>query len=118
MHESYFLAVPKRAPTAHELALLRRLLQGQDAVFREQLDRLCVVGRCGCGKCPTIFFRPHAPGFSEADLVSLVGVDEQGGLVGVVLLHDDDTLTQMEFYSVDGHAPWSAPKPEGLKPFG
>lgn len=114
MSHPYFLAVPERALTEEEHALLERLLQDQHAVFRKQIEQLTVVGRCGCGNCPTIFFRAHTLGASEHDLVSMQGIDEQGGLVGVILLRDGDVLTQLEFYSVDGHDPWSIPKPEKL----
>ena len=83
--------------------------------FLPQLERLAVVGRCGCGECPTVFFQKHEVGDREQDLLHAVGRDETGGLVGAVLLEKAGLLSQLEFYSVDGHSPWRAPLAESLE---
>ena len=72
---------------------------------------------CGCGECPTVFFQVHQQGDAESDLVTAQGRDESGGLVAAVLLEKNGALSQLEFYSIDGHSPWSAPKAATLEPW-
>ncbi|MFI5445581.1 hypothetical protein [Polaromonas sp. UC242_47] len=111
---SYYLDVPERALTEQEFALVKRMAVDLPSAFRDQLKQLMVVGRCGCGNCPTIFFRRHTHGAKEVDLVSMQGTDISNGLVGVVLMADGGMLTQLDFYSIDGHEPWLLPKLETL----
>jgi len=109
-----FIPVESRALRPEERGVVERLLREQEPGYKTQLQTLSVVGRCGCGNCPTVFFQVHAQGDRERDLVSLVGRDSTGGLVGAVLLEKQGLLSQLEFYSVDGHNPWSIPAEDSL----
>jgi hypothetical protein len=111
----FFVPTDARPLTQEECLVVRRLLRDQGLEYISQLDGLTVVGRCGCGECPTIFFQAHAHGDKERDLVSCIGKDADDGLVGAVLLVKDGLLSQLEFFSIDGHEPWSAPRPESLE---
>jgi hypothetical protein len=82
--------------------------------FKSQLSELFVVGRCGCERCSTIFFQTHAEGDRERDLVSFAGRDSTGGYVAAVLREKEGALSQLEFYSIDGHEPWFIPELETL----
>jgi len=73
------------------------------------LDNLEVVGRCGCGGCPTVFFRIPVAGHAERDLIEFSGHDGFGA-VGTVLLTSDAGLSQLEVYSADGHEPLALPQ--------
>jgi hypothetical protein len=110
----FFIATEARALTKEERAVVTVLLENQSEEFKSQLADLSVVGRCGCGMCPTIFFEAHREGDRESDLVSYIGRDESGGVVGAVLLEKKGALSQLEFYSADGHDPWSIPDAETL----
>lgn len=113
----YFLPVEPRALTALERAIVERITSQLDAEYRAQVPDLQVVGRCGCGNCPRIFFQPDVDGARYYDLVSFAGRDDAEGLVGVVLMESDGKLAQLDFFSVDDHEPWSVPDAESLAPF-
>ncbi|MGQ3082524.1 MAG: DUF6984 family protein [Hydrogenophaga sp.] len=113
----YFVPVPERKMDAVERELVEQLLRDASVDYRRQLESLRVVGRCGCGECPTVFFQVHRQGDAESDLVTAQGRDESGGLVAAVLLEKNGALSQLEFYSIDGHSPWSAPKAETFEPW-
>lgn len=113
----FFAPVEPRALSEAERSVLERLATGLDAKYKAQLPGLVVVGRCGCGRCPTIFFRPHTEGDRERDLVSFSGQDSTGGLVAAALLENEGALSQLEFYSIDGHDPWFIPEAKSLAPY-
>jgi hypothetical protein len=94
---------------------LERLVEGLPEHYRLQAKELQVVGRCGCGKCPIIFFEAHVQGDREGSLISYAGRDSTGGLVGAVLMDKNGRLSQLDFYSIDGHEPWHIPEAETLE---
>jgi hypothetical protein len=112
----FFTAMPARDLSVEERDTLIKLLETAESTFSEQVATLRVVGRCGCGQCPTVFFERHEPNVHEQDLSTYVGRDKVGGLVGVVLMQRRGRLSQLEFYSVDGHDPWYPPAAEDLAP--
>lgn len=113
----FFMPTPVRPLAPNERAVLVRLSRGQSEHYRAQAEHVVVVGRCGCGKCPTVFFEPHREGDRETDLVSYSGRDGSGGLVAAVLLAKEGRLSQLEFYPIDGHDPWGIPAAETLEPY-
>lgn len=113
----FFIAVAERDLTNQEREIVWKLLEGAKPAFSEQVAKLKVVGRCGCGKCPTIFFEPDEPGVHEEDLSTYAGKDKEGGIVAAVLMQKNGRLSQLEFYSVDGHDPWFPPQARDLKPY-
>ena len=85
-----------------------------------QIDSLKVIAKCGCGGCPTVLF---GPSFDTAPvthdhyiLADYSGTTSVGGLVGVVLWANDQTLTELEGYSIDGIGPVIWPAPLALQP--
>ena len=113
----FFAPTERRSLSPDERAVLERLLQDQGPQYTTQLNELAVVGRCGCGACPTVFFQAHSSGDQERELISMAGQDATGGLVGAVLLEKQGVLSQLEFFSVDGHDPWKIPDAKHLAPF-
>lgn len=113
----FFAAVQPRALSEAERSVTELMLRGLDTKYKAQLAGLVVVGRCGCERCPTVFFQPHTKGDAEDDLVSFAGPDSNGGLTAAVLMEKNGVLSQLEFYSVDGHDPWSIPLVESLAPY-
>ena len=112
----FFVATSNRDLSEDERDTVIKLLEANDAGFLEQVGKLQVVGRCGCGQCPTVFFEPHEPGVHEQDLSSYAGRDKEGGIVGAVLTQKQGRLSQLEYYSLDGHEPWFPPAAQDLKP--
>ena len=113
----FYAPTEQRPLAATERRVLERLLEGASEQRRSEAKHLMVVGRCGCGECPTIFFEAHEEGDRETDVVSYAGRDAYGGLVGVVLLQKNGRLSQLEFFSIDGHDPWGIPGADTLEPY-
>ena len=113
----FFITTPVRDLTDLERATVLRLLESAEPEYREQVPRLRVVGHCGCGQCPTVFFEKNKPGTHEQDLCTYTGTDKEGGVVAAVLLQKHGQLSQLEYYSVDGHDPWYPPMAQDLRPY-
>jgi hypothetical protein len=93
------------------------MAQNLGTYYKVQLAGLKVVGRCGCGGCPTIFFMPRTKGDREYDIASGMGTDSSGGHVGVVLLEKNGQLSQLESFFVDAHDPLSMPIAASLETY-
>lgn len=111
----FFVSVEDRALTTSEEALVRHIAEREAPAYGAQIERLRVVGQCGCGTCPTVFFKEPSGPSRERDITTYVGRDSAKGLTAAVLLQSDGELSQLEFYSVDGHDPWSPPSLETLR---
>lgn len=105
----FFISTEKRPVSADEFETLRKIVASEVPERGVELEGLLVVGRCGCGTCPTVFFQPHGSGSQEREVASYMGKEPNGGVVGVVLWEIDGQFSQLEFYSMDGHEPWSIP---------
>ena len=105
----YFIAIQPRPLSGAEYKLVDQLLDISGGHFRSQLSSLIVVGRCGCGVCPTVYFQPYTSGNNEIEVSQLRGLDFNDELVCATLIQDDGVLTQLEVYSVDGHQPFGIP---------
>jgi hypothetical protein len=95
-------SIPYQRPLSSEEHQLIAFLLEREAPSRLlEIDFLKVVARCGCGRCPTIMFGPDtSPSFSE--IANYVGRDNQGTLVGVVLLERNGQLVELEAWSPSG----------------
>ena len=93
----------KRELTEEERRLLRFLLTGKHAL-ESQIDRLKVVARCGCGRCPTIYFGESLgsePLTHVTKVVDYCGLAANGTTVGVTLTEQDGKLARLEAWAVD-----------------
>jgi len=113
----FFVPIEHRCISQAEREILMCILQDVNPAHISLVEQLQVVGRCGCGACPTIFFQPHAQPEHETQVASYWGRDEANALVGVLLWEKHGHPSQLEFYSVDGHEPWGIPKAETIEPF-
>ncbi|MBC5764674.1 DUF6984 family protein [Ramlibacter albus] len=110
-----FVEEPERPLTWEERALVEELLRGAPPGIASHISALRVVGRCGCGECPTVFFRRPAADAQGRRIASFTGTDDEEGITGVTLWQSRGQLAQLEFWSVDGHEPFSAPSIATLK---
>jgi len=94
----------QRELSREELRLLDFLLPRVDCIKTRATD-LKVVGRCGCGKCPTILFGKSLddhPIPSAGVVASWSGRADNGTLVGILLSERDGFPTELEAVSEDG----------------
>jgi hypothetical protein len=113
----FLVPIEERALSSEELEVIAVLIDREAPELGSSGQPLRVVGRCGCGQCPTIFFQPHRAGQREREVCSYSGKDASGGIVGVLLWETGGFPSQLEFYSVDGHDPWSLPLASTLERF-
>jgi hypothetical protein len=99
--------------------LLTFLLTKEAPERLRQIDSLKVIGKCGCGACPTVLF-----GLSFTDepitsnhyiLADYSGKNSNGGHTGVLLWANDAIITELEGYSLDGSEQITWPNPIDLK---
>ena len=112
----YFIEQPLRALTDGERSVVVRLLQGSDSSYFQQVATLQIVGRCGCGQCPTIFFKMPQPGVREADLSTYAGRDQVDGLVAAVLLQSTARCRNLSSTQSTVTPHGSLPRPKLLSP--
>jgi len=112
----YFIPVDSRSLSDKERMILECILEKEKLEDTYDKDKLKVVGRCGCGECPTVFFQVYMQSDKEKEVASYSGKDTSGGIVGVVLSEKNGILSQLEFYSADGHEPWTIPEAKTLEP--
>ncbi len=95
----------KRELNEKEKELLGFLIAKEKPEWLSLINKLKIIGRCGCGKCPTVFF-----GFSYDDVVKknqnliidYMGNGEHGELIGVCLFGDNEIPSELEFWSING----------------
>ena len=107
-------------PEARELSekervLLEQLLlhgKAESTTDVEQLSRVTVASRCGCG-CPTIDLavagRIAPPGSPSVILSDGGGVSPEGISFGVILHGREGLLSELEVYPIEGDAVFTLP---------
>lgn len=110
-----FVAEAERPLTWEERALVELVVRHDFPQAMASVPKLRVVGRCGCGQCPTVFFRAPGDTKYESQVGAYTGTDDDDGVTGVALWQADGRLALLEFWSVDGHEPCSAPSMATLK---
>jgi hypothetical protein len=116
MQDDSTLRVPDvRALTAKERLLLERLLlhgTAESAPYAEQLPRVTVASRCGCG-CPTVDLavegRVASPGSPTLILAEAGGVSPEGISFGVILHGREGLISELEVYPIDGEGAFTLP---------
>ena len=108
----------RRDLSATERDLLQRLLTRRAPARFAEIEPLRVIAVCGCGACPTVLF-----GSTPADepvthdhfiLADYLGLTPRGHLVGVIVWANEQRITEMECYSIDGKEPIEWPLPDSL----
>ncbi|MFT5619024.1 MAG: hypothetical protein ACI85I_002261 [Arenicella sp.] len=94
----------KRELSESEVNLLRYLFEKEKPEWINLIDSLKVIGRCGCGKCPTIMFGENYNSDVLANqklLTDYIGKYEENNLIGILLFGNSQIPTELEFYSID-----------------
>jgi len=94
----------KRELTSLEVDLLTFLFEKEKPEWINLVDRLKIVARCGCGKCPTIMFgKTFNSSIQKGNLlIDYIGKGSKGELIGISLFGNNKMPTELEFYSIDG----------------
>lgn len=90
-----------------ERGLLQFILEREAPDRMQELAKLKVVARCGCGNCPTVIFglsleaepRSARP-FSE--IASYMGRNSEGVLVAISLLEREGHVSELEAWAPEG----------------
>ena len=120
MASGHYCTPLHRDVSATERDLLQRLLTRRAPARLADIEPLRVIAvcGCGCGTCPTVLF-----GSSPADepvtrdhfiLADYLGLPPKGHLVGVIVWANEQRITEMECYSIDGNEPIEWPVPDSL----
>ena len=90
----------------NEAALLCYILERNAPGRVCEVENLRVIGRCGCGKCPTVIFGTHLKleisNLPSTQLVEYEGRNAERVAVGLVLLTRGDRLSELEVWSLRG----------------
>ena len=120
MEDSRYCVPHQRALSQEERAILVHLLQLEAPDRLSQIEPLKVIAKCGCGGCPTVLF---GDSFDAAPvtkdhyiLADYAGTNASGGLIGVMVWANDNGITELEGYSIDGSEPVTWPVPLALRP--
>ncbi len=95
----------KRELRKEEKELLIFLLEKELPELKKNIDNLKVIGKCGCGKCPTILFGlsfEDSPIKNATLVIDYQGKGINGELIGTSLFSSGGIPTELEFYSLDG----------------
>ena len=111
-----------RPLTEEERRLLEWLMAHRSrkaADYLDQLAKVSVVSRCGCG-CPTIFLTVdgRCGRGGSTILADFSGVSPEGVLVGVLVHVREELLSELEVYSMaddEGEGGFSLPRVEDLQ---
>ncbi len=81
------------------------------------VDRLQVVGRCGCG-CASVDFEKGGQSGDCHPIAEATAESHAGLKCGLILWGRDDAVTGLEVYEMDPDSTNSLPRLETLKPWG
>jgi hypothetical protein len=105
----------RRGLTEKERMLMELLFANgtlESKTYAEQLGRVTVASRCGCG-CPTIDLavegRTASPRSPTVILSEAGGVSPEGISFGIILHVREGLISELEFYPIDGEGVFSIP---------
>lgn len=96
----------KRELTKFEIEFLTYLFEKEKSEWTNLIGNLKIIGRCGCGKCPTIIFgKTFDSEIQKGDLIiNYAGKGKNGELIGISVFGTDKMPTELEFYSISGES--------------
>ncbi|RZS30951.1 hypothetical protein EV687_3150 [Corticibacter populi] len=120
MERSPYFIPYQRDLSPDERAILLCLLKKAAPERLPQTESLKVIGKCGCGGCPTVLFGESFEATPVTKdhyvLADYAGKNSAGGLMGVLVWGNDSGITELECYSIDGSEPVTWPEPQALRP--
>ena len=95
----------KRELSKTEIEFLTYLFEKEKPEWLNLVEKLKVIARCGCGKCPTIMFGELFDSEIQTNksvVIDYMGKGINGELIGVTLLGTEQLPTDLEFWPIDG----------------
>ncbi len=94
----------QRELSKEEKNILTLLFRKEKPEWLTLIERLKIIARCGCGKCPTVFFGSSYDQKVEkgALIIDYQGTDQNNTLIGISIFGTKEAPTQLEFWSIDG----------------
>lgn len=118
------MGTPYAVSAIRELAscesdLLRHILSDVAPERLREIYHLKVIGRCGCGRCPTVIFGTNTgqklSTRTPTEIANFRGVNSEGVEVGLSVFIRDDALSELEVWALDGGQVNSLPKWASMK---
>lgn len=110
----------KRELNDKEKKLLAFLFNKKKPEWLDIINKIKVIARCGCGKCPTVLFGISFEEETKTNqplLIDYMGTGKNGELIGVALFSNNKIPTELEFWSINGQTDViEFPDLETLKP--
>jgi hypothetical protein len=109
----------KRDLSSEERALVEFIVEREAPTRVADIASLKVIGRCGCGECPTVIFGDSLaaeplPARPFIEIANYFGKNRDGVLVGVALLERGGRMSELEAWSPEGADITSWPAPSAL----
>ena len=89
-----------------EEELLRFLFSKRKTEWLDIINRIKVIARCGCGRCPTILLGTSFDDEIKTNqplLIDYLGYGINGQKIGVSVFGNEAGPTELEFWSPDGY---------------
>ena len=100
-------SIPYRREVTHEEAdLIWTMLERVAPQRHHEIATLKIIGRCGCGMCPTIIFGTSydqkLPSGILGEIAQYTGFNAQQLEVGIALIVRDDAISELEVWGMEG----------------
>ena len=97
----------RRELSGEERGLLQYILEREAPDRVSEIAKLKVVGRCGCGQCPTVIFGSSLDADPRAarpfvEIANYLGRNSEGVGVGIALLEREGHISELEAWSPEG----------------
>lgn len=89
-----------RELTQKEKQMLAILFEAEKPEWIKWIDKINVIARCGCGKCPTILFGEtfESEVLKGELIIDYFGLGANGEYIGISLFGTTQIPTELEFY--------------------
>ena len=113
---------PERLLHQNESNVIRWMLEHASTVgpldhLIPAVESLRVVGRCDCGRCPSVDFVPEDEAAGAKPVADAVGSFPDGFNAGLILWGKDKVLTALEVYPLGVEGVFPLPEVDTLKPW-
>ena len=112
-------AIPENREISEvEWELIRAMISLENTIPLEDIDDYKVIGRCGCGSCPTIFIGPDGDfekiGKSKGILIDAIGETKNGHSVFATFYLHEAEIIEFEINYYTGLGEYELPMPSSL----
>lgn len=93
------------------------MLEESNPSWTAEIEKLKVIGRCGCGACPTIIFsESYSKPESKRIIADYTGITKDEDMVGLFVWAGEKEILELEIYPISDSDVCVLPKLDSLKP--